>query len=41
MLSMLAPGTHQLIADYLLGLPRKTLDALAVEKDIPLYTLAD
>ena len=40
MLSMLAPATHQLITDYLLGMSRKALDALAVEKDIPLYTLA-
>ncbi len=39
-LTMLAPATHQSVAAYLLGRPRKELDALAVEKDIPLYTLA-
>ncbi len=39
-LTMLAPATHQSIATYLLGRTRKALDALAVEKDIPLYTLA-
>ena len=40
-LSMLAPATHQSIATYLLGMTRQALDALSVEKDIPLYTLAD
>ena len=39
-LTMLAPATHQTIADYLLGMTRKALDALAVEKDIPLHTLS-
>jgi alpha-methylacyl-CoA racemase len=37
--SMMAPATHQLIADYLLSMTRKALDKLASEKDIPLYTL--
>ena len=39
-LSMLAPATHQTIANYFQGMTRKALDALAVEQDIPLYTLA-
>ena len=39
-LSMLAPATHQSIATYLLGMTRQALDALSVEKDIPLYTLS-
>ena len=39
-LSMLAPATHQSIADYLQGMTRQALDALSVEKDIPLYTLS-
>ena len=38
-MTMLAPATHQLIADYLLTKTRKALDVLAKEKDIPLYTL--
>jgi hypothetical protein len=29
-----------LIADYLLSKTRKALDAIASEKDIPLYTLS-
>jgi crotonobetainyl-CoA:carnitine CoA-transferase CaiB-like acyl-CoA transferase len=40
LLTMLSPTTHQLIADYLLTLTRQALDALAIEKDIPLYTLS-
>ena len=39
-LTMLAPATHQTIAAYLLGMTRKSLDVLAVEKDIPLHTLS-
>src|SRR5665647_3180818 len=39
MMTMLTPATHQLIADYLLTKTRKALDALAIEKDIPLCTL--
>jgi alpha-methylacyl-CoA racemase len=39
-LGMLAPTTHQSIAAYMLGMTRQALDALAVEKDIPLYTLS-
>lgn len=39
-LTMLSPTTHQLIAGYLLGATRQALDQLAIEKDIPLYTLA-
>ncbi|MDP3616303.1 MAG: CoA transferase [Rhodoferax sp.] len=39
-LTMLSPPTHQLIATYLLGMTRQALDQLAIEKDIPLYTLA-
>ena len=38
-LTMLAPPTHRSIAAYLLNMTRKALDALAVEKDIPLCTL--
>ena len=36
---MFSPATHQTIADYLLTMTRQALDALAIEKDIPLYTL--
>jgi crotonobetainyl-CoA:carnitine CoA-transferase CaiB-like acyl-CoA transferase len=39
--TLLAPETHQLMADYLLGMTRRALDALAVEKDIPLCTLVN
>ena len=39
-LSMVSPAAHQTIAAYLQGMTRKALDALALEKDIPLYTLA-
>ncbi len=38
-LTLLAPATHQLIADYLLTMTRQALDALAREKDIPLHTM--
>lgn len=37
--TMMSLTTRQLIADYLLTQTRKALDKLAVEKDIPLYTL--
>ena len=37
--TLLAPATHQLIADYLLTKTRKALDKLALDNDIPLYTL--
>jgi crotonobetainyl-CoA:carnitine CoA-transferase CaiB-like acyl-CoA transferase len=40
-MTMLSPATHQLIASYLLTVTRKALNALAIEKDIPLYTLAN
>jgi len=40
MLTMLTAATHQAIADYLLTMTRRALDALATEKDIPLCTLA-
>lgn len=39
-LTMLSPPTQQLIATYLLGMTRQALDQLAIEKDIPLCTLA-
>lgn len=38
-MTMMAPETHQLMADYLLTMTRQALDALAKEKDIPLCTL--
>lgn len=38
-MTMMSPATHQLIADYLLTRTRSALDAMAREKDIPLYTL--
>ena len=38
-MTMFSPATHQTIADYLLTMTRQALDALAIEKDIPLYTL--
>ena len=37
--TLLAPATHQLIADYLLTMTRQALDKLALDNDIPLYTL--
>ena len=39
--AMFAPGTHQAIVSFLASKTRVELDALAVEKDIPLHTLAD
>jgi alpha-methylacyl-CoA racemase len=39
-MAMFAPETHTAIATYLAGKTRHQLDALAVAKDIPLYTLA-
>jgi crotonobetainyl-CoA:carnitine CoA-transferase CaiB-like acyl-CoA transferase len=40
MRAMFAPATHRAIAAFLLTRTRKQLDKLAVEKDIPLHTLA-
>ncbi|MEI8028375.1 MAG: CoA transferase [Comamonadaceae bacterium] len=40
-LTMVSPKTHQLIENYLLTMTRQALNALASEKDIPLYTLAN
>jgi alpha-methylacyl-CoA racemase len=39
-MAMFAPATHAAITTYLAGKTRQELDALAVAKDIPLYTLA-
>jgi crotonobetainyl-CoA:carnitine CoA-transferase CaiB-like acyl-CoA transferase len=39
-LTMVSPNTHQSIENYLLKMTRQALNALAIEKDIPLYTLA-
>ncbi|MDO8449096.1 MAG: CoA transferase [Rhodoferax sp.] len=39
-MTMFSPATHQVIADYLLTMTRAGMDALATEKDIPLYTLS-
>ena len=39
-MAMFAPESHVAIAAFLLTQTRKQLDALAVEKDIPLHTLA-
>ena len=39
-MAMFAPETHAAIAAFLLTQTRKQLDTLAVEKDIPLHTLA-
>lgn len=39
-MAMFAPETHTAIAAFLLTQTRTQLDALAVEKDIPLHTLA-
>ena len=39
-MTMFMPATHQQIADYLLTMTCQALDALANEKDIPLYTLS-
>lgn len=38
-MAMFAPATHQAVATYLLGQTRAQLEALAVDKDIPLHTL--
>jgi crotonobetainyl-CoA:carnitine CoA-transferase CaiB-like acyl-CoA transferase len=38
-LSMMSPATHQALAAYLLSMSRGALDQLAVDKDIPLFTL--
>ncbi len=38
-LTMLSTQTHQAIATYLEGMTREALDALARDKDIPLFTL--
>jgi crotonobetainyl-CoA:carnitine CoA-transferase CaiB-like acyl-CoA transferase len=38
--AMFAPATHQAIAAFLLTQTREQLDRLAVEKDIPLHTMA-
>jgi crotonobetainyl-CoA:carnitine CoA-transferase CaiB-like acyl-CoA transferase len=37
--AMFAPETHRAVAHYLAGKTRAELDAVAVEKDIPLFTL--
>ena len=41
MQAMFEPATHKAVAAFLLKQTREQLDALAVEKDIPLYTLPD
>lgn len=38
--SLLAPATRQRIADFLLTQTRRQLETLALEKDIPLHTMA-
>lgn len=40
-MAMFAPQTHTAIASFLLGQTRGQLDQLAVDKDIPLHTLAN
>ena len=40
MATMFSAGTHQAIADFMGGRTRAQLDRLAVERDIPLHTLA-
>jgi alpha-methylacyl-CoA racemase len=40
LLAMFAPEAHTAIAAFLAGQTRQQLDALALSKDIPLYTLA-
>jgi alpha-methylacyl-CoA racemase len=40
MRAMLSPVTREVIAAFLLTRTRKQLDRLAVEKDIPLHTMA-
>lgn len=39
--TLLAPATHQAIATWLLTQTRRALEALAVQKDIPLHTLSN
>ena len=41
MQAMFEPATHEAVAAFLLTRTRRELDALAVEKDIPLFTLED
>ena len=41
MQAMFEPATHEAVAAFLLTRTRRELDALAVEKDIPLFTLGD
>lgn len=38
-LTLLSNSTHERIANYLLGMTREALEALALEKDIPLCTM--
>ena len=38
-MTMLSPQTHQAIEAYLRGMTRQALQSLAIEHDIPLYTL--
>jgi alpha-methylacyl-CoA racemase len=40
MATMFSASTHQAIADFMGGCTRAQLDRLAVERDIPLHTLA-
>lgn len=40
MKAMYAPATHEAVARFLAGRTRAQLDALAVEKDLPLHTMA-
>ena len=40
MQAMLEPATHEAVAAFLLARTRRELEALAVEKDIPLHTMA-
>jgi alpha-methylacyl-CoA racemase len=37
--AMFAPATHEAIAKFLLSRTREQLEALAVERDIPLHTM--
>jgi hypothetical protein len=39
--SLFKPETHAAIAAFLAGKTRQQLEKLAVDKDIPLHTLAD
>ena len=38
--AMFAPATHEAIAAFLAGQTRAELDFLAIERDIPLHTMA-